>query len=260
MQASFHCSRTQQEADLFAEQLKAIVESCSTYGARVGITGACMVTLLNQLRITDANGFMLWEATKFVRLGTTPSKQAAAAMANCIVSKRADLMKWPAGAREYITGDRVIEALEHPSASPYVNCRPAIVAQVVVAMQNARHGTPVEVLQQAVHIVICTLREDAFFDMIAMLQQLHSSPEIKRGLYKVASGRQDVVPHGHAGSLHLETFVRQMSEPDGSGRRLLPPYGMVWYGMGFQMRIFQARGDHGYELSLLGRTQQVTVA
>jgi hypothetical protein len=186
-----------------------------------------MVTLLNQLRRTRRNAFMLWDVSEFVRLDATPSKQAASAMAACIVSKRADLKKWPAGAREHITGDRVLEALGQPSASRYVNCRPAIIAQVAIAIGAAQTGTPADVLQQAVDDVIRELREDSLMDMMIALQQVHSSPEIKRALYQVAYARQKVAYTGPADLIRLESFVRQMSEQAGSGFRLLPPYDLV---------------------------------
>jgi hypothetical protein len=74
-------------------------------------------------------------------------------------------------------------------------------------------------------------------DMMVALQQVHSSPEIKRALYQVAYARQKVAYTGPADLIHLESFVRQMSEPAGSGFHLLPLYDL------FCLELLNEQGD-----------------
>jgi hypothetical protein len=158
-------------------------------------------------------------------------------MATRIIADRAAAMGWPMHVRQYVTADSVLNILGELVPSKYVNCRPAIIAQAINMMGDARTGTPEDLLQQAVETLIRKVKVESLVDFTIALQHLHYHNYVKTSLFAFARGDQAVLTHIYADPSHLDFFMRLLSEPHGSGRKLLPPYQQ------FSVDVLNENGD-----------------
>ena len=95
-----------------------------------------MVALLTCMYAAPPNGFRLWDATAFVRLGSEPNAPAALAMAQGLHA--AHTAQWPVEAAQAASPQWLVEALARSAQGEATSPRPALLAYLLGLMGDAR--------------------------------------------------------------------------------------------------------------------------
>jgi len=181
-QAPLLAAKVPEDAFTFMYGIKAAVRECSPI-ASLAVTGSSVLTYLAILRRMAPNDFALWDATRKVVLGQTPSKDAARAMAGELLAGYGK--DWPAEFKAHLNADKLVEVL---SAAPEVATpRPALAAYFA-SLVGGQTGDAVDVALRKAweEMKELLLRESAGDMSQALMRMSHTQRALIR---KVADGK-----------------------------------------------------------------------
>ena len=226
-----------------------LVEKCSPF-ARIAVTGSGLVALLNSFRTARVNGFALWDAVRYVGLGSAPSLPTSEAMAARLLEPYA--VAWPQPARDFLAPKVLVDTFVPSTHAELTSARPALMAYALSCMGDATTGTAADVLGDSEGAVLCKLKAESIRDTLsALVSMAHVERRVLRdvaaGLYSCAEltavrkGKgavhfknkgQDLDGKGVVVSAQPEKLAAligclretSFSEKDSDAVRLQPPY------------------------------------
>ncbi len=223
---------TPPDALAFSRVLKRILEVSAPYVKCVG-TGSGMVALLQAIRTTPANGFLLWGVIRHVCLGSEPPPAVARAMAQGLYASFSH--NWPPDA----AGDgnsgaggiappplwqSALHNLARTAHNDVTSPRPALLAYFFASVGDARErlgnkAAPEAVLAGAVQTVLRKLLEESLEDTIVGLRRMQ---RLDLQHLRVLADTGKLPSTAGQSLVELADLLR-----DESTGHLLPPYGAM---------------------------------
>ena len=210
-------------AQAFSLCLKRALELSTPYVRCVG-TGSGMVALLQALRATPANGFLLWGALQHVRLGSEPAPAQAQAMAQRLHAAYAPT--WPPAAAACLPAQAALQALRRTAHNGVTSPRPALLAHFFSAvggvwsrLEAEGRGGGALLAAGALDLTLRKLQEESLTDTIVGLRRMRR--EDLAHLRALADTGQ-LPPSASQSLVALAALLREA----GTGH-LLPPSGAL---------------------------------